>query len=318
MIKRALGATGLHVSELAFGCVEIGMPYGLGVVSAADMLTETEAIHLLQTALQKGINFFDTARMYGASEVIIGKAFKEVRSEVILATKCKHFQDSNGNIPAYDELKEMIKGSLQESLAALQTTYVDIFMLHQADLRILLNKDVQTIFSELKRAGLIRVTGVSTYTNNQTELAIDAGVWDVIQVPFNLMDQRQSVLFDKAYQKGVGLIIRSVLSKGLLSEKGKNLHPALRNVENHLALYNMLIKEMGVNLSTLATRFALSFSQVSSILVGIDRLKYLQQSIEAANGEYMSSQLLKKAQDLAYPDPVFLDLPNWDKEGWLR
>ena len=90
MIKRTLGNTGIHVSEIAFGGVEIGVPYGIGVKSAADMLSVKEAINLLHTAIDSGINFFDTARMYGTSENIMGNAFKSRRSEVVIATKCRH------------------------------------------------------------------------------------------------------------------------------------------------------------------------------------------------------------------------------------
>jgi aryl-alcohol dehydrogenase-like predicted oxidoreductase len=318
MIKRTLGKTGLSVSEVAFGCVEIGMPYGIGVQSVHDMPTETEAIHLLQTALQKGINFFDTARAYGNSENIIGKAFKECRSEVVIATKCSHFQNSNGDIPPYEELKQIIEKSLQESLAALQTDYIDIYMLHNADVRILQNQDLANIFAGFKQEGRIKATGVSTYTNEQTDMAIDTGAWDVIQVPFNMMDQRQAQLFNKAQAKGIALIIRSVLLKGLLSDRGKNLHPALNNVEQHIQKYESLTQTAGVNLSTLATQFALSFAQVSSILVGIDKMTYLEQALAAVNGQYLSSELLTQAKALAYPDPAFLDLPKWDREGWLK
>ncbi len=317
MIKRALGKTGIQVSEVAFGCVEIGIPYGIGINSAQDMLTEEEAIHLLQTALKLGINFFDTARAYGTSENIIGKAFKHQRSDVVIATKCSHFQRPNGDIPPYQELKQIIENSVQESLTALQTNYVDVYMLHQADERLLRDNNVQAIFAELRSSGLIKATGVSTYTNEQTRLAIDTGCWDVIQVPFNMMDQRQFALFDKANSQGIGLIIRSVLLKGLLSDRGKNLHPALSQVENHIQKYDGLTQSLNVSLPALATQFALSFPQVSAILVGIDKMAYLEQSVQVANDSYLQNPILQQVKDLAYPDPDFINLPLWDREGWL-
>ncbi|RYE08675.1 MAG: aldo/keto reductase [Sphingobacteriaceae bacterium] len=288
------------------------MPYGISVNSARDMLSEDEAIRLLQTAFAKGINFFDTARAYGSSENIIGKAFKANRNEVIIATKCNHFLDADDKIPSYPQLKINIEASLEESLAALQTDYIDVFMLHQADLELLENETIHLIFSDLKLSGKIRATGVSTYTNVQTAAAIDAGCWDVIQIPFNLMDQRQVELFDKAQQNGVGLIVRSVLLKGLLSDKGQNLHPALRKVEQHLRQYHPLTQQLQVDLATLATRFALSFPQVAGVLVGIDKLNYLEQALEAANGNYLNQTELQQATDLAYPEPAFLNLPESD------
>src|SRR5690606_36273374 len=116
---------------------------------------------------------------------------------------CKHFRDADGQLPPYETLQHIITTSLQESLAALQTDYVDVFMLHQADTAILNNKDVRRVFAELKQAGLIRAMGASTYSVEETTQAIETG-WEVIQLPFNLMDQRQQQAFALAAAKGVG------------------------------------------------------------------------------------------------------------------
>ena len=317
MKKRKLGNTGIEVSEIAFGGVEIGLPYGIGVNSRMDMLTENDAIELLHLALDSGINFFDTARMYGNSEHIMGKAFKNKRSEVILATKCVHLLDNKGKLPPKNKLKEIVEKSIYESLKELQTDYVDIFMLHQATVKILENEEILNVFSTLKDKGLFKATGVSTYTTEETEKAIDIGFWNMIQLPFNLMDQRQGQLFKKAEEKGIGIVARSVLLKGLLSDRGKNLHPALKDVENHIAKYHELLEGTNYKLSTLATKFVLSFPEVSSVLVGIDRQEYLEEVLKAADGVYLSKEKLGKARQLAYPEPEFLNLPYWDKMKWL-
>jgi aryl-alcohol dehydrogenase-like predicted oxidoreductase len=217
MIKRALGKTGITVSEIAFGGVEIGIPYGIGIKSTADMLSEREAIRLLHAASDSGIDFFDTARMYGNSERMMGEAFKDRRNRVVFSTKCRHLRDKEGILPSGRELREMIIKSLHESLEALQTDYVDIFMLHQADLEILTNGEISNTFSELKKEGRCRATGVSTYTPEETQKVIETESWDTIQLPFNLMDQRQGVFFKTASEKGIGIVVRSVLLKGLLS-----------------------------------------------------------------------------------------------------
>lgn len=307
----------MTVSELAFGGVEIGMPYGIGVKGAEDMLSEQDAIALLHAATDSGVNFFDTARLYGASEVIMGKAFRDRREQVIIETKCRQLRDANGKLPDAATLKKIIKTSLLESLTALQTDYVDVFMLHQADLGILANDDIPLIFEEVKAQGAIRSTGVSTYSVEETEKAIETGVWDVVQLPFNLMDQRQAALFARASENGVGIVIRSVLMKGLLTSKGQQLHPALSDVENHIRRFGELVTEPIPDLSTLAIRFALAFPEVSSILVGIDKLDYLNQALAAVSGPELPKETADRAKKLAYPDPEFLNLPHWDRMGWL-
>jgi aryl-alcohol dehydrogenase-like predicted oxidoreductase len=318
MIKRSLGKTGILVSEVAFGGVEIGIPYGIGIKSTADMLSDSDAIHLLHTAVESGINFFDTARMYGNSETIIGKAFKNRRDEVVIGTKCKHLRDNNGVIPGYSKLKVLIEDSLNESLHALQTDFADIFMLHSADLEILENEAISTIFLDLKNEGKCRAIGVSTYTSEETKKAIDVGIWEVIQLSFNLMDQRQSSHFSLASQKGIGIVIRSVLLKGLLSDRGKELHVALKDVEKHINCYDELLEGTSYNLATLAMKFALSFPEISAMLVGIDRTEYLSKSLWAADGNYLDKNKLERAKELFYPDPNFINLPYWDKMNWLR
>jgi aryl-alcohol dehydrogenase-like predicted oxidoreductase len=317
MKNRELGRTGIQVSEVAFGGVEIGVPYGIGVNSHADMLSTEQAINLLHEAIDKGINFFDTARLYGESEAIMGKAFYDRRDKIVLATKCKHLKNADGTIPNYQTLKGIISSSLNESLGFLKTDYVDVFMLHQADLAILDNDDIKNIFTGLKQAGKVRAIGASTYTADETERAIDKG-WEVIQLAFNLMDQQQERNFKYAQEKGTGIVVRSVLMKGLLSDKGRNLHPALKNVEEHISKYRELLSDNITEISTLATKFALSFTEVSSVLVGIDRSEYLDKAIASVTGKLLNTTELLKAKQLVYPDPAFLDLPGWDRLGWLK
>jgi len=317
MNKRVLGNTGIQVSEIAFGGVEIGMPYGLGVNRKKDMLSKSDSINLLHDAIDGGINFFDTARMYGASEEIMGEAFKHKREQVVIATKCKHLKNHSGDLSSAEIIKSRIRESLAESLGALQTDFVDVFMLHRVNKEILKNEAIKETFSRLKEQGVIRATGVSTYTVEESKLAIDSGVWDVIQIPFNLMDQSQEEIFELTENKGIGLMVRSVLFKGILTDKGRNLHKALNDVEKHIKLYDDLLNETNVDLATLATKFALSYNQISSVLVGIDKQHYLKNALSLADGQYLDSRQLQLAKELQYPDPEFLDLVKWDQRGWL-
>ncbi len=318
MNQRLLGHTGISVSEISFGGVEIGIPYGIGVNSVEDMPTDSQSIDLLHAAIDKGINFFDTARAYGRSEEIMGKAFKGKRDQVVICTKCSHLSSDEEKLADKQYVTETINSSIQQSLSELQTDYIDVYKLHNAHPNILKNETVLDTFAKLKKEGLVRAAGVSTYAVQETQLAIEQGVWDVVQLSFNLLDQRQLALFDMAQKAGIGIVIRSVLLKGILSDKGRNLHPALKTVQEYRERYQSLLDDNVSSLSVLATKFALSFSQVSSVLVGIDRMEYLEKAVETADGHYLNSDVLQKLKNLAYPDPAFLDLPKWDREGWLK
>jgi aryl-alcohol dehydrogenase-like predicted oxidoreductase len=317
MNQRWLGHTGIKVSEIAFGGVEIGIPYGIGVRSRADMISETEAVQLLHEAIDEGINLFDTARQYGDSESIMGRAFKDRRDRIVICTKCRHLRNDSGVVPSSDQIREIIERSLQESLTALQTGFIDIYMLHRADIEILGNDTVADIFNDLKKKGLIRATGVSTYAAGETKKAIESGRWDVIQLPFNLMDQSQEALFSPASAKGIGIMVRSVLLKGILSDKGRNLHPELKKVEQHRKLYGRLFSKTCPDLTSLAVKFALSFDQVASVLIGMDQMAYLKRALAIADGNYLDKETMRQARELQYPDTGFLDLVKWDRMGWL-
>ncbi|WP_341836601.1 aldo/keto reductase [Chitinophaga pollutisoli] len=316
MEKRALGKTGIRVSEVAFGGVEIGMPYGIGVHGREDMLPEQDAIRLLHAAVDGGINFFDTARLYGNSEEIMGRAFHDRRKDVVLATKCRHLHAPGQPLPPSETLREIIWGSLQESLRALQTDYVDVFMLHQASAAILDSQEVAAVFRDIKRQGICRATGISTYHTTETEQAVASGDWDVIQLPYNLMDQRQALCFDAAEAAGVGLVVRSVLLKGILGDRGRRLHPALKDVEVHVGKYAALQDELP--LAEFAVKFALSSRQVAAVLIGIDKPEYLEATLRTADGRYLDAAAFAAAKRLSYPNPAFLDLPAWDRNGWLK
>jgi len=318
MHRRILGKTGIKVSEISFGTASLGIAYGIGVKGKQDMLCEADAVTLLQSALDKGLNFFDTARAYGRSEELLGKAFRSNRQDVVICTKCAHLFGEDGQLPQDKTLKQVIGSSLEQSLSALKTDYIDIYMLHDSDVKVLGNETVKGTLSELEQKGLVRAIGVSTYTCEETQMVIEDGIWDVVQLPYNLMDQRQGGLLPLARQRGVGIVVRSALFKGVLTNKGDHLHPQLESVRQHRQVYDELLGKTMETLPNLAMKFVLSHEQVSSVLVGIDRNEYLENAAAVADGKYLDERTLARAKELAYPEPQFLDLRKWYVLGWLK
>lgn len=317
MKHKRLGNTGIKVSEIAFGTVSLGVPYGIGINGKTDMPSEPDAVELLRSALDKGINFFDTARGYGCSEDRLGKAFKGRHKDVVIATKCSHLLNEKGALPEERALRTLMKRSLNDSLSALQTDYVDVYMLHDAHTDILEHPVVLDELTNNRKVGKVRVLGVSTYNVEETRNAIESGVWDVIQLAYNMMDQRQGELFSLAEKNGVGIVVRSVLFKGILTDRGRGLHSELKAIEEHRDLYYKLLGEGIPTLSDLATKFVLSQKEVSSVLVGIDKPQYLESAVAVADGDYLDEDAMEKIRQLAFPAPEFLNLPLWDRKGWL-
>ncbi len=317
MNKRTLGRTGIKVSEISFGGVEIGCPYGIGVNSEADMISQSEAIGLIREALDRGINFFDTAHVYGKSEMIIGRALRDRRNQAVLCTKCGSLLDEKGRLLPQQEIAKVIDQSFQQSLQNLQTDYLDVYMIHNANREILDNPDILEIMTRYRQKGPVRSIGLSVYTGEETEKAIQSDVWDVIQLPIHLMDQRHSEHFTAARQRNIALVARSVLFKGILTDRGRDLHPALASVIKHREKCTAFLGKDVPSLSQLATKFVLSFPEITSVLVGIDRADYLHAAVEVADGGYFDESRMSLLRKLQYPDPDFLDLTEWRKKGWL-
>ncbi|KKS44687.1 MAG: Aldo/keto reductase [candidate division CPR1 bacterium GW2011_GWA2_42_17] len=313
---RNLGATGLKVSEIAFGGAEIGLSYG---ANKDCLLSESDAMTLLHAAVDRGINFFDTARMYGCSEERMGKAFKGIRDNIVIATKCPYLRNNDKQILTGHVLQSYIETSLYASLKALQTDYIDVYLAHSVDTEILKCDEVAHAFEDCRRKGLVRFIGVSTYGFSDVKLAIEDGRWNVIQLALNLMDQSCEDLLPIAQQRGIGIMIRSVLMRGILTDKGVDLsHEKLRSVSEHRRKYFELLDNNGLSLSDLAMKFVLSFKDISSALVGIDKIEFLNKAVALANGECLAPELLSRARKLAYPEPEFLNLGVWDRNGWTK
>jgi aryl-alcohol dehydrogenase-like predicted oxidoreductase len=313
--QRFLGHTGIKVSELAFGTVSLGIDYGIN----ARKPHEKEAISLLNAALERGINFYDTARGYGTSEQVIGKAFVDKRHDVVICSKPDHLYDSvkDQPLPSDKQLRSSLENSFEKSLKNLKTDYIDIYMSHDCTQEVIQNETIIGFFNELKQKGAIKASGISIYTPQQAELAISNGNWDVIQAPFNLMDQRLTPAMDLAAKKGVGIVVRSVLFKGILTPKGDQLHPSLEKIQNWRKKYLPLCEKTGWTLSQLAAKFVLSLDSVSSVLIGIDKLEYLEMALASADKNYLTGNQLQQAKSLAFPEPDFIDLSMWARKGWL-
>jgi aryl-alcohol dehydrogenase-like predicted oxidoreductase len=316
MELRPLGKTGIKVSEISFGCVELGIPYGIGVKTSDDMLPETEAIRLLHSAVDGGINFFDTAPAYGASESLLGKAFADRRDQVVLCTKAPHQAADPEYLADPAALRKLLTQALEGSLRALRTDYVDVYMLHRATDGALRNPALVAVLREFQQQGKIRTYGASTYPGGTTGTAIDTGDWPVLQIAVHAMDRREEPYLPQAQAVGVGIVARSVLFKGILTDRGRRLHPALASVSNHR---EHLIEALtgGLGLARAATQYILGMSGITSVLLGIDRPAYLEQALATASAPPLPTAVREAWDALPYPEPDFLDLPAWDRNGWL-
>ena len=220
--KRKLGRTGLNVTTLGFGALELrGMVAGVG-----RELKPGQPERILNAVLDAGINYIDVAADYGEAEGHIGRCISNRRKEFFLASKCGCPPDVSKFEPAertrygvplphlHDYSRENIIKTCDQSLRRMKTDYLDVLQFHFSPSRNILEQEkaVQTLES-LKRDGKIRFIGCSSILPNITD-HIKMGVFDVLQVPYSALQPEHEDVIVAAARAGVGIVIRGGVAKG--------------------------------------------------------------------------------------------------------
>ncbi|GIQ69903.1 aldo/keto reductase [Xylanibacillus composti] len=213
MEYRELGSTGLKVSEISFGTWAIGGGWG--------QVNDEESFKALQRAMDAGVNFFDTADVYGDGhgEEVVGKATKGLEGKVHIATKfCRQgdIHDPNNYAEA------AVRKYCEDSLRRLQREAIDLYQVHCPATQILRDGAVFEVLDKLQAEGKIRHYGVSVETVEEGLISLQYPNVKAIQFIYNIFRQKpEQELFPKAKQQGVGILVRLPLASGLLTGKFK-------------------------------------------------------------------------------------------------
>ena len=296
MNYRRLGRTDLQVSEISLGTVELGRDYGIPVRGEHLQPSEGDAAHLLNCALDLGINLIDTARAYGESEAIIGRALKSRRAEYLLATKI-----SSLNWEGYigKELQEQVEASITESLRALQTDIIDLLYIHNATPELIQRGEIVEIMQQARQAGYARFMGTTTYGEAAPLAVLKDGSFDCVQVAYNLLDRQFAErVLPLAKEKDVGVVIRSVLLKGALTHRYAHLPEELRELRTAVERVNSLCDAQDRSLPELAYRFVLAHPAVSTALVGTGQVHELQEIVSFAGCSTLPPELVNDIREI--------------------
>ena len=189
--KRTLGRSGIEVSALGMGCWAIGGPFtgfsslqlGWGVVN------DPTSLEALQTALDLGVNFYDTADVYGVghSEKLLSKAFKGIRDQVVIATKFGGvFDEQKRDMYEFNGGPEYVRNALEASLKRLDTDYVDLYQLHIKDLDMAIARDTMEVLEKLVEEGKIKGYGWSTDDYDRAALFAEGPNCIAVQQQLNI------------------------------------------------------------------------------------------------------------------------------------
>lgn len=319
---RTLGRTGLSVSPIALGTVELGMDYGIPVPGHYGQPSKSAAERLVGAALDAGINFIDTAQAYGNSEAILGRALRGRRTRVVIATKAT--VQADGKTLRGEALRRAMLAGLENSLRSLQTDYVDIWQIHNVDGDLLDQADlVAEVFSQARASGMMLWRGGSFYGPDLPLAALELELFDTVQVTYSLFDQRLADrLFPAAARRRVGVMVRSVLLQGVLTERADYLPDRLEPLKARSRRFRQLVAEAarsprqttsGLTPAQAAIAFALAEPRIGSVLVGMRTQTELEENLAAATAT-LSPDLIHELRQLRIDDPALLNPSNWQAD----
>lgn len=314
MNYRNLGRTGWKVSEISFGAWAIGGDWGV--------VNETDSMAALNKAVDLGINFFDTADVYGdgRSEKLLAKLKKERNEEIIIATKAgRRLNPHVANGYNKKNLTEFIERSLNN----LQIDSLDLLQLHCPPTEVYYMPETFDALDDLVKEGKIKYYGVSVEKVEEALKAIEFPNVQSVQIIFNMFRQRPSdIFFEQAKKRQVGILARVPLASGLLTGKyhensqfdssdhrnynrngeafdrgetfsGINFDLGLKSVEK--------LKEIcpvNFTLSQFALKWILMFEQITCAIPGAKNVFQVADNVKVVDEQLLTDENMKKVSDI--------------------
>lgn len=296
---RRYGNTGKMVSEIGFGAWQLGNGYDW------EGMADEAAISLVHEALERGVNFFDTAPGYGRgkSEELLGKALHHKRSEAVINTKFGHWADGSTDFSA-----ARIRESVELSLKRLNTDYLDSILLHNPPADALDGKHGHyEVLEALKREGKILSYGASVDSSAEMMELIELTNIGTIEVMFNVFYQETAAAFKRASEKDIGLIVKIPLDSGWLSGKynaestfegvRKRWSPEVIRKRGELVEKIKFIADEETTMTMGALRFILAYPEIATVIPGVRNSAQLAENV-AASDSAMPETHVRKLQAL--------------------
>ena len=286
MKKRALGNSSIEITELSLGCMSLPT-------------TIKDAKPVIYSAIDYGINYFDTADLYdhGMNEEIVGELLKPHRNEIVLATKVGNRWNTGENGWSWDPSPSHIENGLKESLRRLKTDYIDVYQLHGGTINDPWDDIIET-FERLKEQGYIREYGISSIRPNvfTSFLKNSHAISNMMQ--YNILDRRAEEWFEQIASAGTSVVTRGSIAKGILTSDWKN------RIQNYMSYSSEELQQVIQSLEShyedihaLAFAFNLKHPVVASTVIGARNKEQLEQNIKA----YEKAQSIT---DLSYIDQI--------------
>lgn len=268
MRYRPLGNSNIQLSEIGFGCMSLSSN------------SEKDNISLLHQAIDLGINYLDTADLYdkGMSEIAVGKAIKDMRNKIVLATKGGNQWRNDGSGWDWNPNKDYILGAAEKSLRRLQTDYIDLYQLHGGTIDDPIDDTIEA-FEILKKQGKILHYGISSIRPNVIREYVRRSAIVSVMTQYSLVDRRpEETTLDLLHQQNISVLARGVLAQGLLINKPPKeyLNHSAQEITNAAKSIQSISGEER-NAAQTAIQYVLRHPAVTSAVIGIRNAQQLKE-----------------------------------------
>jgi aryl-alcohol dehydrogenase-like predicted oxidoreductase len=283
-----------NISALGYGCWGIGgFSHGVPGYGHTDDVQSLMALH---KALDLGVNYFDTANIYGdgRSEILLGRALSSSRSDVVIASKAGKLPHNKLNFSP-KALMDSVNGSLKR----LNTDYIDLLQLHDPDPYSVISDDIVDCLSKLKAAGKIKHTGASLKSPSDAKYFCQPP-FEVLQVNLNLIDQRAIIeqVFSRAEKNSIEIITRTPLAFGFLTGHFIGVKNPNFPVEDHRSAwpkkqieawiespqkFKSVLENTEFSITELALRFSISQQNTICVLSGMMTPKEVEENVQGVS-----------------------------------
>jgi len=310
MKKRRLGSGGPEVSAIGLGCMGMSEFYGAG--------DDSESIATIRHSLDRGVTFLDTADMYGSgrNEELVGRAIRERRGEVFLATKFGNVRGPNGEFGGVRGDPDYVRQACDASLKRLGVEQIDLYYQHRVDVNVPI-EDTVGAMSELVEAGKVRFLGLSEAAPDTIRKAHATHPITAVQTELSLWSRdAEADVLPTVRELGIGYVAYSPLGRGFLTgqitspedfpeDDFRRFHPRFtgENFEKNIALVReveAMAKEKGCTTAQLALAWVLAQGEDIVPIPGTKRRKYLDENIAALDVE-LSSDDLRRLDEILPP-----------------
>ncbi len=284
-------------NKLVLGTAQFGLNYGIS--NQRGKIPQKEIFKILKYAVKNKIDFLDTAYSYGDSEKIIGEFIKVNKTSFNIISK----------LPKCNS--KAVKGFFFKSLARLKQDKIYGYLVHDFK-SFLKDNTCWNVLEKLKKERKIKKIGFSLYYPSELKYLLKNNIdFDIIQIPYNIFDQRFTSYFSQLKKRKIEIYIRSVFLQGLVFKNPNKLEKKFIKIKDKLTSLRLISEKLNIPISAVCLNFTILNSYIDKVLIGVDSIDNLKENIKALKYKDRIKNIYSKVFSLKEDDKEAILPINW-------